>query len=306
MPRGLIMVGVSGGADSMALLSVMAHLRHDLGVQLHAVHFNHRLRPEADSDERFVVKWCKLWNIPLTIGSRKGGALKHLSENDARQMRFKFFIQTARRLHAQSVALAHNQIDLAETVLMRVMRGSGLYGIRAILPRRSIEGVVFVRPLLDVSRHEVENYLKTKQIPFRTDASNLKAVYARNKVRLELLPLLAKGYNPRIVDALADLGATAGEDYDFLAACAAKQFEKKVTISGKKVKMNLKDIQSLHPAILRLIFRQMVEHLTGDAAAFDFEHIRALEDLAAVSGRLDLPQGLKAVRTSRFLEITHA
>ena len=123
-------------------------------------------------DERFVVKWCRQLNIPLTVGRRQGGKIKHLSEDDARQMRFEFFVKTAPWLKAQSVALAHTRNDLAETVLMRLMRGSGLYGLRAILPRRSIEGVIFVRPLLGVNRADVEDYLKVKKIPFCTDATN--------------------------------------------------------------------------------------------------------------------------------------
>ena len=125
-PRGLLLVGVSGGADSMALLLALVALRHELGIALHVVHFNHRFRLEALSDERFVARCCEQLNIPLTVGRRNGGKLRHLSEDEAREMRFEFFVKTARRLKAQSVALAHTRNDLAETVLMRLMRGSGL------------------------------------------------------------------------------------------------------------------------------------------------------------------------------------
>ena len=94
-PRGRVVIGVSGGADSMALLLALAGLRHDLGVQLHAAHFNHKFRPESAQDEHFVDTWCRQLNIPLTVGRRKGGKIRHLSEDDARQMRFKFFVKTA-------------------------------------------------------------------------------------------------------------------------------------------------------------------------------------------------------------------
>ena len=172
-----MIVGVSGGADSMALLLALSRLRHDLGVQLHAAHFNHRYRPEASRDERFVTGWCKRFNVPLTVGCRKGGRIRRLSEDDARQMRFEFLVKLAGRLSAQSVALGHTRNDLAETVLMRLMRGSGLYGLRAILPRRSIDGTIFVRPLMDVDRFDVEGYLKIKKTPFCTDATNSQMVY---------------------------------------------------------------------------------------------------------------------------------
>jgi tRNA(Ile)-lysidine synthase len=308
VPRGRVVVGVSGGADSMALLLTLAGLRHDLGVQLHAAHFNHRFRPEALRDERFVAGWCKQLNIPLTVGQRSGRKIRHPSEDDARQMRFKFFIKTAIGLKAQCVALAHTRNDLAETVLMRLMRGSGLYGLRAILPRRCIEGVTFVRPLMGVNRKDVEDYLKAKKILFCADATNRQTVYERNKVRLHLLPLLAREYNPRIINALSDLAATALEDYEFLSMHARKQFDKMAIISKGQVKMDLKGIRRQHPAILRLIFRQMAESLTKDPAVLTFEHIHALENLAAQSqnATVDLPHHLKAVKTQKFLELYYS
>ena len=305
-PRGLLVLGVSGGADSMALLVALSALRHDLGVQLHTVHFNHKFRPQAGQDERFVAHWCKRLNVPLIVGRRQGGKIKSLSEDDARQMRFDFFVKTARRLKAQSVLLAHTRNDLAETVLMRLMRGSGLYGLRAILLKRSIEGVIFVRPLIGLNRREVESYLKAKKVPFCTDATNHQMLYERNKIRHELLPLLARTYNPQIINALSDLAATAGEDYEFLSMQARKHFKKTVTISGHKIKMDLKKIRRQHPAIVRLILRQMVETLTKSPAMLTFEHARALENLLAQSGPgvVDLPHHLRAVKNQKFLELS--
>jgi len=308
VPRGLVLVGVSGGADSMALALSLAALRHELGVQLHAVHFNHRFRPESARDERFVADQCEQLNIPLSVGHRQGGVIKHLSEDDARQMRFKFFVKTAKHLKAQSVALAHTRNDLAETVLMRLMRGSGLYGLRAILPYRSIDGIIIVRPLMGVNRKDVEDYLKSRKMSFCTDATNYQKTYERNKVRLELLPWLAQEYNPQIINALSDLAATAGEDYEFLSMHARKKFDKMVVISGKRIKLDLKGVRRQHPAILRLMLRQMVESLTKGPVALTFEHIHALEDLVISSrqGVLDLPYHLKAVKTQRFLELYYA
>lgn len=306
--RGLILVAVSGGADSMALMLILASLRHKLGIQLQGVHFNHRFRSQAGEDERFVAQWCKNLKIPLTIGRRQGGKIRLLSENDAREMRFEFFIKTATRLKAQSVALAHTRNDLAETVLMRLMRGSGLYGLRAILPRRCIEGIVFIRPLMGVNRTDVENYLKARKVPFCTDDTNSQTMYERNKVRLKLLPLLAREYNPQIINALSDLAATAGDDYDFLSQHARSQFKKICIVSGKKVKIDLKGIRRQHPAIRRLLFRQMSESLTKGLVGLTFEHIQALEKLAESGnlGMVDLPDHLRVLKTNKFLELCYA
>jgi len=303
--RGLVLIGVSGGADSMALLLALSALRHDLGIELHAAHFNHQFRPEAKRDERFVVEQCKRLNIPVSIGRRKGQKISHLSEDYARKIRFDFFIKTAHRLKAQSVALAHTRNDLAETVLMRLMRGSGLYGLRAILPKRSIQRIVFVRPLLGVCRADVESYLKAAQMGFCTDETNRRTMYERNKIRLKLMPLLAQEYNPRIIDALSDLSVTVVDDYDFISSYAHREFDKICTVSKGRVKMKLANIKRQHPAMVRLMLRRMVESLKMDASVLTFEHIHALQDLIATDakGALDLPHQLKAVRTSKFLEL---
>jgi tRNA(Ile)-lysidine synthase len=189
---------------------------------------------------------------------------------------------------------------------MRVIRGSGLYGLRAILPRRSMEGIIVVRPLLDVDRRDVEDYLRVRKTPFCTDTTNLQKVYERNKVRLGLMPLLAREYNPKIISALSDLAATAGEDYEFLSMHARRQFEKYAIVAKRKVKMDLKGIGRQCPAIVRLMFRQMAETLTGDPAVLSFDHIHVLENLAAQGGEgsVDLSHHLKAAKTSKFLELS--
>ena len=308
VPGGLVIVGFSGGADSMALMQTLVSLRHDLGIRLHAAHFNHKIRPQALRDERFVRRWCKRLNVPLTVGARRTARAGHLSEDDARQMRFKFFVKLALELKAQSVALAHTRNDLAETVLMRLLRGSGLYGLRGILPQREITDVTFVRPLMGVARADIEAYLKSKRIIFCTDTTNRLLKYTRNKIRLQLLPLLAREYNPQITDILTDVAHTAYEDYDFLFNCAQKRFEKSVIVSAGRVKISLQQISRLHPAIRRLIIRQMAQVLTHDPSALTFEHVRAVEDWIADSGHgcLCLPHNMTVGKTKKFLELSYA
>ncbi len=304
-PRGLLMVGVSGGADSMALLLALCALRHRLGIRLHAAHFNHRLRRAAVSDARFVAQWCRRLQVPLTVGERPGQGLLRISEDKARQMRFDFFARSARALKAQAVALAHTQNDLAETVLLRMVRGSGLYGLKAIVPKRVIKETVFVRPLLDFHRGEIEAYLKAQKVPYRRDATNRLPQYLRNQVRLQLLPLLIKAYNPQMVRVLGDLARTAGDDYDYLESAARKHFEKNVIISDRRVKIALKRLRGLHPSLLRIILRMMAQQQKQDLIQLSCAHVQALEQGLAqkAKGIVHLPQGLKARKVKDYFEI---
>ena len=301
---GTIIVGVSGGADSMSLIHVLVALRHKLGVQLHVAHFNHHMRPEADKEEVFVKQWCLQHHVPVTVERRKGKR-RLLSEDEARQARFKFFIRLATQIKAQSVALAHTQNDLAETVLMRLMRGSGLHGLRGILPIRSLEGIVFIRPLIATTRKDIEYYLKIHQTTFCTDSTNHKSVYLRNKVRRDLLPLLVKEYNPQIASVLVDLAATAQEDYGFLEECAQARFQRNVRVLKGSVKILLKNLKGEPISMRRLILSQMAGVLTGDVAALTFDHIQALEDLVnkECQSSVHLPHHLKAVKSLKFLEM---
>jgi tRNA(Ile)-lysidine synthase len=168
--------------------------------------------------------------------------------------------------------------------------------------------VDFVRPLMGVCRADVEDYLRARQIPFCTDQTNRQTKYVRNKVRLKLLPLLAREYNPQITNVLTDLAHTAYEDYAFLAQHAQKRFEKSVTISARRVKITLKQISLLHPAIRRLIIRQMAAALIHDQTALTFEHIHAIENLITHKGpgRIDLPHRLMMRKTKEFLELSYA
>ncbi len=196
-----VIVGVSGGSDSVGLLTILNELKHELGISLIVAHYNHQLRKDSKLDQALVQQYAEKLNLPfVTENSKKlrknsKGSLEDL----ARQERLKFFNKISLRFKTRVIALAHTQDDLAETVLMRLIRGSGLYGLRAILPKRTIQGMSVIRPLLEISKKEILAYLKIKKIPFKEDSTNRQKIYFRNLVRLELLPLLKKKYNPNIV-----------------------------------------------------------------------------------------------------------
>lgn len=300
-----IVVGVSGGPDSVTLLYILYRLRHRLGIKLHVAHFNHRLRSGAWRDENFVKNLAKGLNLPLTIGHRKA-RLKSIiaSEDQARQWRFKFFAKVAHQVKAKAIALAHTQNDLAETVLMRLLRGSGLLGLRGILSEHQIRQTKFIRPLLLVPRAEIQQYLKSHRLKFCRDLTNEQTHYVRNKIRLKLIPHLMKEYNPHLPVVLADLADTTKMDYDYLLKQARGQFKEKVRCFPRKVRINLDSLLRQHPSMRRMMLRLAFEHLKGNFNQLAFTHMKQAEDLLQyrpVGTLVHWPQGVRILKSNKEL-----
>ena len=295
-----IIVGVSGGPDSVALIHILNRLRFEMGLQLHMAHFNHHLRPSAGTDQKFVEQLARRLNVPLTVGHwpRPQSIRKGSLEERAREKRFDFLRRLALKINAQSIALAHTQNDLAETVLMRILRGAGLQGLRAILPARTIEGVEIIRPLLTVTRGDIENYLKKNKLSFRTDPTNRQTQYFRNKIRLKLLPLLEKEYNKNIRSVLANVSEIVTADYDFLEEEASRYFSRTAHYSPRRktIKFPTTAFLKLHPAMKRMLLRMSIERLKGDTkrlTAYHFSEIEELLDCRPVQSVVHLPQELR-------------
>lgn len=277
-----VIVGVSGGPDSVVLLYVLNALRYELGITLHAAHLNHRLRKDARLDQRFVEKLCERWKLQLTARSLKKSDFKKNGSQEAiaRDYRFQFFMDLAKKENAQAIALGHTQDDLAETVLMRVIRGAGLMGMRGILPRRQINGFRFIRPLLDIPRSEIERFLKKEKLPFRLDSSNRDLKFFRNKIRRELIPYLKRRHNPKIKEGLAHLANVLAGDYEYLEGQSKKILTKLLeSQSPVAIKLKLPPLQKIHRALQRMIIRLSIERLRGDLHQLNFGHLAEIEDL---------------------------
>ncbi|MCH8047547.1 MAG: tRNA lysidine(34) synthetase TilS [Planctomycetes bacterium] len=212
-----LLLAVSGGADSVGLLSAMVELKGRGEGRIFVAHFNHALRgAESDADATFVCELCRRLDLPCEIGTADTAALAR-EEGDgleaaARGARYAFLQTTAERLGARYVVTAHTADDQAETILHRIVRGTGLAGLAGIRRARSLgPAVTLIRPLLAVHREELVDYLDQIKQPFREDASNRDVSFTRNRIRHELLPALAAGYNPNVRDALLRLGSLAGE-----------------------------------------------------------------------------------------------
>jgi tRNA(Ile)-lysidine synthase len=297
-----IVLGVSGGPDSLALLYGLIDLAKAYNLTLHVVHVDHMLRKNSSNDAEFVKKTCIKLGIPVTIKkvdiSRL--AVKGSVEEIAREQRMRILFEACSKIKAHKVALGHNMDDQAETVLMRLLRGSGLYGLSGILPGRRMEnGYTLIRPLIEIRRKDIETYLKRKKIKPRIDESNSRDIYLRNRIRRHLLPLLEREYNRNIKDILCNTAQMAAQDYDLLQTQAQK------VSHGLGVMIPVKKFNSLHPSMQKLVLRLNFRRLKGNTRTLSYRHIEELEDLISnrpVNSIVDLPSGISVVKKKSYLK----
>lgn len=292
-----IMAGVSGGPDSVCLLHLLRACREELGIKLSAAHLDHMFRGrESREDALFVETLCREWDVPLYREEvdvpeyiRRTG----LSPEDAaRRARYAFFERAREKTGANKVALGHNRNDHEETVLMNIMRGTGIEGLLGIEPVRDF----YIRPLLEVSRREIEEYLKLESIDYRIDSTNLKADYFRNRLRLELIPLIEQKYVPHFGASLRRLSEIARCDLSFLEEQTSAAWRQAVTCSRGRIKVDLKKFLPMHDAIKRRLVRKAVEELAGDVKDFEFRHTAMLVDFiknSTAGSVIDLPKNLQ-------------
>ncbi|MDD5292021.1 MAG: tRNA lysidine(34) synthetase TilS [Candidatus Omnitrophica bacterium] len=278
-PLDRVLIGVSGGPDSLALLYLLNDLKVKLGISIIVAHLNHGIRGRAsDSDERFVRDTAD--KLGLDFISRKidwRPRHKHPSEEALRKLRYDFLSDAAKKYRINKIALAHNLDDQAETVLMRLIRGTGLYGLISILPKRRVGSFFIIRPLLEASRLDIERYLRKIRAKARVDKTNLEDNFLRNKIRHGILKELEK-INPNIKGTLARFSQQAVIDYDYLRE-NAKQFLK--SGSGSAVKIDLRKFNSSHMALQRMALRLILEGMAGDLRTFTNKHWEEIQDLAA-------------------------
>ncbi len=307
-----VLVAVSGGPDSTALLHILYRLKDDLGISLHVAHLNHMFRgKESEKDASFVAETAQRYGLPATVESvdvPSYRARRRLSNQmAAREVRYRFFLECAGQVGASRVALAHQADDQAETILFNFLRGSGISGLKGILPVR--DGI-YIRPLLNVRRSEIESYCSEMDLAFRQDLSNLKPVYTRNRIRLNLVPLLEEEYNPRLVPALLRLGEICREEDSYLERLAAKAFQGALLESNTGlVSLSLDRLVDLPPAVRRRVLRRAWQAVSGGAGHLDFKHAEAALDLVTsgdTGAQAVMPGNVVAVRTYEALELKRA
>jgi tRNA(Ile)-lysidine synthase len=315
-----VAVAVSGGADSVALLRVLLELRSELGLVLSVAHFHHGIRgPEADADQEFVRELARKFDLEFHLGSGDAPAYaqseKSSLESAARELRLGWFAQILSQGRADKVATAHTLDDQAETVLMRLVRGAGARGFGGIFPEHKDKHLV--RPLLEITRREIEDYLKGIGQPWREDSTNRDLSHTRNRVRHQLLPILERDFNPAIRQALADLAEMARAEAEYWSLKVASVLPQLLrpgepsrsgrNTSGAAARTLALDLAGLHG--LPVALRRQVLHAMGEkmGAALDFSQIEQLSELAesGTSGkRLVLAGELTVVRSFRELRFS--
>lgn len=305
-----ILVGVSGGPDSLCLLHVLQRLAPELNITLHVAHLNHGLRgADADADAAFVADTARAWGLPVTIERADVASMAAQpgisTEEAARNARYDFLSRLAAQLGATAVAVGHNADDQAETVLMHFLRGSGLAGLRGMLPASPLPSgtgvsgsLTLIRPLLFTPRADILAYCDENDLQPRFDRSNEDVTFFRNRLRHELLPLL-ETYNPQIRRILGATASVAAADHDLLhdhtvAAFAALA---QSTTSGAVI-FDLAGWQALPLALQRSLLREAVHRLRGGLRDIGFVHVeQAVWTLATgnAGARMTLPAGLEAV-----------
>ena len=305
-----IVVGISGGPDSITLLHILNRLRKNINIQVYAAHLNHQLRGiNSQEDAFFVTRFCDEMGITCFVKSEDVSTYckeNGLSiEEGARKLRYEMFEEVRLKTKSNKIAVGHNLNDQAETVLMRILRGTGLQGLKGIEIKRD-DGVI--RPLLEIKRDEIENYCKEHNLNPRIDESNLETIYTRNKIRLELIPYLSENFNSNIVNSIVRMSSSLDLDNSYMEEESIKIFNQVANISQDRIDINIQSYKGLHSAIKLRVLRLSIKKILGDTKSIDKKHIYdilELEDDSKINKMLNLPRSIFVYRTSTEIVITN-
>ncbi|MCT4565947.1 MAG: tRNA lysidine(34) synthetase TilS [Maledivibacter sp.] len=295
-----VVVGVSGGPDSICLLHLLWRLRETFNINISVVHLDHQFRgEEAQKDAKYVEEFCRALGIKAFIFSYDVGKYSREKgitlEEGGRELRYQLFDKVARETSSSKIAIAQNRNDQGETVLMRLIRGSGLDGLTAIDYKR--DGKI-IRPLLDIDRKEIEEYCKENDLKPRIDKTNLEAIYTRNKIRLELIPYIKENFNPSIIDALWRSANLLRDDSHYLDLLTEEKL-KGITIKKNEDEFSLDQngFDKLNIAMKKRILRSAIREVKGNLKEVGWTHIEGILELIdrkKVGSRLDLPGHIMA------------
>lgn len=308
-PGHKVVVGVSGGADSLALIHILGQITKYMPLTLYVAHVNHGLRGQAArEDADFVAAFAREWGYDFFLKEAKVAELAKewgLSEEEAgRKVRYDFFREVLNKVGGHRIALAHHRDDQAETILHNIIRGTGLAGLSGIKPVRD---EIFIRPLLEISRKEIEDYCHKQGLKYRIDHTNEETIYTRNRIRHVVIPMIEEHFNPNFSSSLVRMGDILREEEDFLAHYTSQVFEKIAKHKDNEVKISLSDFLTCHKAIQARLIRHGLELLKKDLVGIEQVHIEGVLSLALnsnVGAILNLPHDILASKDYDYLVLS--
>jgi len=304
-----VLIGVSGGPDSVILLLALNQLKNDYKLTLKVAHVDHLIRGEdSHQDMEFVKSLCNDLGIDFCfreVDIKKIVEVKKDSiEKIARVARYDFFKEIAINENFTKIAVGHNSDDQAETILMRIIRGTGLLGLKGIPAVRNISpdlDILLIRPLIEVSSSDIREYLDKENISYRKDYTNQEQIFLRNKVRHHLLPILEE-YNPNIKQLLLNMSYSLLGIQDYVNKEGRRRYRSTAVLKGDDIIIDLRRFSRFHTAIKREIFRNTIRQLKGNLKKITYQHWRefqVLVDERPIGSVVDFPFGVKAKKIKR-------
>ena len=273
-----LVLGVSGGPDSISMLNVLREIAEDetidLKFQIVVSHINHNIRKEAKEDEEFVKKYCDENNIKFFSKSIDVEKIANNSkigiEEAGRKVRYEFFDEVLNKTNSNKIAIAHNKNDKVETMIMNVLRGSGLLGLKGIEPKRG----KYIRPLIEIEREKIEEYCEEKNLNPRIDKTNFDNTYSRNKVRNVVIPFIKQEFNPNIIKTLDRLSELVKEEDTYVEKQVEKAY-KEIFIeeNNEEIILNLKKFNNYEKVIKSRIVLYTITRLFGSSKGIEKIHI---------------------------------
>lgn len=274
----VLLLAVSGGIDSMVMLHYLASMKNKKNIKMAVAHFDHQVREESFLDRQLVVDTCRKLSIHVytaNLTSKK----KVNFQDFARQERYAFLVEKAKDFGASKIVLAHHANDLAETILMRLVRGSSFEGYRGMLSQTDYQGLLLIRPLLKTSREDIENYQQTYRVPYREDKSNLGDDYTRNRFRHHIMPLL-EAENPKFLEKFCQFADYQSMAYDLIMEIAANFISRNIIRDDDALSLPIVNLKQEKDIIQIEIIKQLINDLSDDTIELSY---RNLQDIVALT-----------------------
>jgi len=282
-PNDKIILGVSGGPDSISMLKILNEIKDDFKIEIYVAHINHMIREEADEDEKYVQNYCEKNNIQCFVKridvQQFANNNKIGTEEAGRNIRYDFFEEVLQKVGANKIAVAHNKNDKIETIIMNLFRGSGISGLKGIEPIRDDK---YIRPLIECERQEIEQYCEQEQLEPRIDKTNFENEYTRNKIRNIVIPYIQKEFNPNIIETMDRLSQVATDESNYIESQTQKMYEKLLIEKTKKqIVLNLKEFNKLDKVIKNRIILLAIKGVNGSTQRIEKIHIEDIIKLCS-------------------------